>query len=289
MSVVNWRDGCCVVPKGYIFGTKSLLVIFCIEFVVCGVCDVVEWFKDVNVRPFDLRAVCTELYRKRQPGNKICKSCFLISSSLVVTDVTWVFIVHMISMDKNIPARAKDFLSSKTARTDSGPPSFLFNGYWASFQGISRPGREVYHSHSSTAEVANQWICTSSSPICLYGVDRYYFAFTFRAKVRTPRDLFTRVTFLPKCNKNSGQNSGNNTCNLNFGSRYNIGRDSSVGTATHKGLDVPGIEFCWGRDFPHPSRRPLSPPSFRVSFPGIKLPGRGVDRPPHLASGLNKE
>jgi len=99
--------------------------------------NVVEGFKDMKVRPFDLRAIWTKLYRKRHPGNKIYmyRWCFLISSSLVVIDVTWVFIAHMISMDKNIPARAKYFLFSKTVRTGSGPPSFLFNGYWAPFHG----------------------------------------------------------------------------------------------------------------------------------------------------------
>ena len=39
-----------------------------------------------------------------------------------------------------------------------------------------------------------------------------------------------------------------------------------------------------GRDLPHPSRRPLWPThslysGYRVSFPGIKWPGRGVDHP----------
>jgi hypothetical protein len=125
--------------------------------------NVVEGFRDMKVRPFDLRAVWTEMYRKRQPGNKIYRSCFLISSSLVVTDVTWEFIAHTISMDKNIPGGAKDFFFSKTARTGSGPPSFLFSGYLGSFHGINRWGREVEHSHSSTAEVTNQWSCTSSS------------------------------------------------------------------------------------------------------------------------------
>ena len=95
----------------------------------------------------------------------------------MVTDATWAFIVH--SMDKNIPTRAKDFIFSQTVRTDSGPPSFLFNGYWASFHGINRPEREVDHSQSSTAEVTNEWSCTSPSPICLYGVDRHKFTFTF--------------------------------------------------------------------------------------------------------------
>ena len=40
------------------------------------------------------------------------------------------------------------------------------------------------------------------------------------------------------------------------------GRDSSVGIATHYGLDGPGIESRWGggeSDFPHPSRPALGP------------------------------
>ena len=38
-----------------------------------------------------------------------------------------------------------------------------------------------------------------------------------------------------------------------------VGRDSSVGVATRYGLDGPGIESWWGRDFPHPSRPTLGP------------------------------
>jgi hypothetical protein len=51
-----------------------------------------------------------------------------------------------------------------------------------------------------------------------------------------------------------------------------IGRDSSVGIATHYGLDGPGIESRWGRDFLHPSRPALGhtlPPIQWV--PGISL------------------
>ena len=42
-------------------------------------------------------------------------------------------------------------------------------------------------------------------------------------------------------------------------SLQNVGRDSSVGIATGYGLDGPGIESRWGRDFPHPSRPALGP------------------------------
>ena len=61
------------------------------------------------------------------------------------------------------------------------------------------------------------------------------------------------------------------------------GRDSSVGIATRYGLDGPGIESRWGRDFPHPS---WDPPSllyngYRV-FPGGKAAGAWCYSPPHL-------
>jgi hypothetical protein len=57
-----------------------------------------------------------------------------------------------------------------------------------------------------------------------------------------------------------------------------MGRDSVVGIATRYGLDGPGIEFRWGRDFPHPSRPalgPMQPPIQWVPglFPGGKTAG----------------
>ena len=58
------------------------------------------------------------------------------------------------------------------------------------------------------------------------------------------------------------------------------GRDSAVCIATRYGLDGPGIESRWGRDFSHPSRPALGPTMDIGSFPGVKRPGRGVDHPP---------
>jgi hypothetical protein len=40
-----------------------------------------------------------------------------------------------------------------------------------------------------------------------------------------------------------------------------MGGDSSVGIATHYGLDGPWIESRWGRDFPHTPTPALDPPS----------------------------
>jgi hypothetical protein len=65
---------------------------------------------------------------------------------------------------------------------------------------------------------------------------------------------------------------------------FSMGRDSAVGIATRYGLDGPQIESRWGRNFPTRPDRPWGPTSliyvgYRVSFPGIKRPGRGVDHP----------
>jgi len=57
----------------------------------------------------------------------------------------------------------------------------------------------------------------------------------------------------------------------------------------------PGIESRWRvrffRKLPdRPWRRPsLLYSGYRVSFPGVKRPGRGVDHTPHLVSSLKKE
>jgi hypothetical protein len=60
-----------------------------------------------------------------------------------------------------------------------------------------------------------------------------------------------------------------------------VGQYSSVSTATHNGLDGPGIESRWGWDFPHLSRPalgPIQPPVQWVLclFPVVKAAGSWI-------------
>ena len=58
-----------------------------------------------------------------------------------------------------------------------------------------------------------------------------------------------------------------------------VGPGSSVGIATNYGLDGPGIESRWGRDFPPVQTGPEAHPAYckmgTGSFPGVKC-SRGV-------------
>ena len=67
---------------------------------------------------------------------------------------------------------------------------------------------------------------------------------------------------------------------------------AAIRTATRYGLDGPGIESRWKRDFSArvqtgPGAHPASHTMSTASFPGVK--GRGVDHPPYLAPRLKKE
>ena len=75
---------------------------------------------------------------------------------------------------------------------------------------------------------------------------------------------------------------------------FPVGRDSSVSIAIRYGLNGPGDRIPVGTRFSAPVQTvPLAyPTSYTMgtgSFPGVKQPDRGVDRPRHLVPKLKNE
>jgi hypothetical protein len=52
-----------------------------------------------------------------------------------------------------------------------------------------------------------------------------------------------------------------------------VGRHSVVGIANLYGMEDPGIESRWGRDFPHPSRPALGPTQPHVQWVPVLFSG----------------
>jgi hypothetical protein len=65
-----------------------------------------------------------------------------------------------------------------------------------------------------------------------------------------------------------------------------VGRDCVVGIASRCGLDGTRIESRWGAGCSAPVQTGPVPPynGYRVSFPGIKWPGRSADHPPPMSA-----
>jgi len=71
-----------------------------------------------------------------------------------------------------------------------------------------------------------------------------------------------------------------------------MGQDRSLGIETCYGLDGPGIESWWGRNFPHPSRQAQGPTQPPVQLaPGLSRgkAGRAWRWPPTPSSAEVKE
>ena len=73
-----------------------------------------------------------------------------------------------------------------------------------------------------------------------------------------------------------------------------VGQNISVGITTRYELEGRGSNLGGGEIIRIRSNRPWDLPSllyngYRVSFPGLKRPGRGVTHPPHLSPRLKKE
>ena len=176
-----------------------------------------------------------------------------------------------------IPAEVIYFVFPSTSRPARGQTSLLFNGYRDSFPGPRWPKREVHKSSLSRYEVTSEWSYTSTRPYTVSWREQRKITFVNHSGISTKAIQTVRVF----------RRFVQTVCILIRTATLEVGRDSSVGIATHYGLNRLGIESWWGRDFPHPSIPPLGPSQplynrHRVSFPGVKRSEHGVDHPPHL-------
>ena len=70
--------------------------------------------------------------------------------------------LHAVRSGVQFLARARDFSLLQTAQSNSGPHPASYR--WSSLPGIKREGRVVGQSPPSSAEVKNEWSCTSALP-----------------------------------------------------------------------------------------------------------------------------
>jgi hypothetical protein len=61
-----------------------------------------------------------------------------------------------------------------------GPRSLIFSGFLGSFPAVKRPNRELDRSPPSSVKLKKEWSCTSAPPICVHGVAKDNFIFTFQ-------------------------------------------------------------------------------------------------------------
>ena len=71
----------------------------------------------------------------------------------------------------------------RTFRPALGPTKPPINGQRDPFARVERRAREDEHSPPSSAEIKNEWICTSTSRVCIHGVYRDTFTFSFHVPV----------------------------------------------------------------------------------------------------------
>jgi hypothetical protein len=102
------------------------------------------------------------------------------------------------------------------------------------------------------------------------------------------QDAFPPLKMLPKITLHFNNRRSKSTALVNYRAYHitYLGRGITVGTATHSGWTVQGLNPGGGMIFhTHPDQSWAHPASYTMdtgSFPAVKRPGRGIKHPPPL-------
>jgi hypothetical protein len=123
--------------------------------------------------------------------------------------------------------------------------------------------------------------CLLSSPIFCLAVRTCFPSGQVHLRKRTPATTLQikqgAVVDCPVLDRFRVQNLLTEPTVLVICTGFLVGRDSSVCIATRYGLDGPGIESRWGRDFPHPSRPALGLTHSPIQWvPGLSPGGKAA-------------
>ena len=92
---------------------------------------------------------------------------FCVLSTFIINIFFWI-------QGSNPRENSRHFSSVKRPERFWGPPSLQFSEYRGSFPGVKLLELEVDHCPPPSAEVKNNWCCTSACTIFLYGVEGEY-------------------------------------------------------------------------------------------------------------------
>ena len=72
------------------------------------------------------------------------------------------------------------YIVSETSTPALGPTQPSIQWVQGLFGGVKRAGHDIEHTRPSLVDVTNEWIYTSTTPICLHGMDRDNFTFNIK-------------------------------------------------------------------------------------------------------------
>jgi len=156
---------------------------------------------------------------------------------------------------------------------NEAPTAIVFVKRLSQFHSVETSTKQSRWSLANRGNICHRFSIREARLFCFVTDTEDYYSVVVSARLMLPdRRILTT-------------HSHNSGCLLSLTSHSARGPGSVVGIATGYGMDGPGIESRWGRDFPHPSTpapgaHPASCTMGTGSFPGVRS-DRGVTLTPH--------